>query len=142
MEDVMGPDACNDCDECNAGIQCRDFPLDHDGQEAAQLHEGTDNTMPDIHKDPETWSDKDYEDHDELVARLRMYGADEDSERAMVTQEPSDYSPSDIGGGYDTDEPDVLCGEYLCPACEGTLNGVIGQDGVCNGCGWRAFDPE
>ena len=35
-----------------------------------------DNTMPDIPKDPEAWSDKDYEDHDELLATLRLYGAD------------------------------------------------------------------
>ena len=26
--------------------------------------------------------------------------------------------------------------EY-CPACEGTLDGWIDIDGVCNGCGWR-----
>ena len=80
-----------------------------------------DNTMPDIPKDPEAWSDKDYEDHDELLATLRLYGANI----------PKDSEMSDN-----------LVGVHLCPACSDTLAGEIGRDGVCDGCGYVAYEPE
>ncbi len=50
----------------------------------------------------------------------------------------ADRAPS--GFGHDGIVSSVLA--RYCGACVGTLDGRICSDGVCDGCGHRAFDPE
>ena len=65
---------------------------------------------------------------------------------AAPTKDPRflDLPPLPDETHYDDpdDDPNPDCDPIPlpCPVCEGTLDGIIDDDGRCNGCGHVAFD--